>query len=198
MEGSVEDVFASGAYWREYYTSLGHENREVGEFVAEVTRKISPGGGLKILDAGCGPTLLYWGVFAAGRNELYGFDLAHANIVDTHRRIEAARAGIVDPGLIEAARHAMTLFGGTETAAERVADKARQVVGVKVADPMRPESSTWCNPALPWKRSPIGTHSIMRLLRRISCCAPAASWSWRTPRTAIAGLATVGRSRPCS
>jgi SAM-dependent methyltransferase len=138
MEGSVVDVFESGAYWREYYTSLGHENREVGRFLAEVTRKISPGGGLRILDAGCGPTLLYWGVFAAGRNELYGFDLSHANIADTHRRIEAARAGIVDGGLIEAARHALTLFGGTETAEERVADKARQVVSVKVADLSKP------------------------------------------------------------
>ena len=138
MESSVEDVFASGAYWREYYTSLGHENREVGEFLAEVTRRISPGGGLKILDAGCGPTLLYWGVFAAGRNELYGFDLAHANIVDTHRRIEAARSGIVDAGLLEAARHALALFGGPETAEERVAEKARQVVGVKVADLSNP------------------------------------------------------------
>jgi SAM-dependent methyltransferase len=138
MEGSVVDVFASGAYWREYYTSLGHENREVGEFLAEVTREISPGGGLKILDAGCGPTLLYWGVFAAGNNEVYGFDLSHANIADTHRRIEAARSGIVDGGLIEAARHALTLFGGTETAEERVADKARQVVGVKVADLSKP------------------------------------------------------------
>ena len=138
MEGSVVDVFASGAYWREYYTSLGHENREVGEFLAEVTRTISPGGGLKILDAGCGPTLLYWGVFAAGRNEHYGFDLSHANIADTHRRIESARSGIVDAGLIEAACHALTLFGGTETAAERVAEKARQVVGLKVADLSEP------------------------------------------------------------
>jgi SAM-dependent methyltransferase len=138
MEGSVVDVFASGAYWREYYTSLGHENREVGEFLAEVIGKLSPGGGLKILDAGCGPTLLYWGVFASGRNELYGFDLSYANIADTHRRIAAARAGIVEGGLIEAARHALTLFGGTETAEERVADKAQQVVGVKVADLSKP------------------------------------------------------------
>ena len=138
MEGSVVDVFASGAYWREYYTSLGHENREVGEFLAEVTREISAGGGLKILDAGCGPTLLYWSVFAAGRNELYGFDLSHANIADTHRRIAAARDGIVDAGLLEAARHALSLFGGSETAEERVADKARQVVGIKVADLSKP------------------------------------------------------------
>src|SRR5688572_32590685 len=138
MEGSVVDVFASGAYWREYYTSLGHENREVGEFLAEVTRKISPGGGLKILDAGCGPTVLYWAVFAAGRNEIYGFDLAHANIADNHRRIEAARAGVADAGLLEAARHALGLFGGSETPEERVADKARQVVGLKVADLAKP------------------------------------------------------------
>ena len=138
MQGNVEDVFASGAYWREYYASLGHENREVGEFLAEITRELSPGGGLRILDAGCGPTVLYWGVFAAGRNELYGFDLNHANIADNHRRIEAGRAGIVDAGLLEAARHAIGIFGGTQTAEELVADKARQVVGLKVADLSKP------------------------------------------------------------
>ncbi|HET6161797.1 MAG TPA: methyltransferase domain-containing protein [Dongiaceae bacterium] len=138
MQGNVEDVFESGAYWREYYASLGHENREVGEFLAEVTRKLSPGGGLRILDAGCGPTVLYWGVFVSGRNELYGFDLSHANVADNHRRIETARAGIVDAGLIEAARHALGLFGSTQTAEELVADKARQVMGLKVADLSKP------------------------------------------------------------
>ena len=138
MEGSVVDVFASGAYWRAYYTSLGQENREVGEFLAEVTRESSTGGGLRILDAGCGPTLLYWALFAAGHNELYGFDLSHANIADTHRRIAAVRTGIVDAGLLEASRHAVSLYGGIESAEERVADKARQVVGIKVADLSKP------------------------------------------------------------
>src|SRR5215475_4809904 len=104
MAGTVEDVFATGAYWREYYTSLGHENREVGEFLAELTRAFSPGGGLKILDAGCGPTVLYWSVFVAGRNTLHGFDLNASNVAQNNRAIEAARAGVVDAGLLEAAR----------------------------------------------------------------------------------------------
>ena len=47
MDGPVEDVFATGAYWSEYYTSLGHENREVGEFLAQLTRALSPTGGLR-------------------------------------------------------------------------------------------------------------------------------------------------------
>lgn len=134
MEGTVEDVFATGAYLREYYTSLGHENREVGEFLAELTRGVSPHGGLRILDAGCGPTVLYWSVFASGRNALYGFDLMASNIAQNHRCIEAARAGIVDAGLMEAARHAIDLFGLTQSPDELVAEKARDVVGLKVAN----------------------------------------------------------------
>jgi SAM-dependent methyltransferase len=134
MEGTVEDVFATGAYWREYYTSLGHENREVGEFLAELTRELSPGGGLRIIDAGCGPTVLYWSVFAPGRNSLDGFDLNASNIAHNHRCIEAACAGIMDAGLIEAARHAIGLFALTQSPEELVAEKARQVVGLKVAN----------------------------------------------------------------
>ena len=138
MPGTAEDVFATGAYWREYYASLGHENREVGEFLAELTRGLSPRGGMKILDAGCGPTLLYWGVFAAGCNELHGFDLNPSNIADDHRQIEAARAGVVDPGLLAAAHHALGISGGAETAEKLVAEKARQVIGLKVADMSKP------------------------------------------------------------
>lgn len=134
MEGTVEDVFETGAYWREYYTSLGHENREVGEFLADVTRELSPGGGLQILDAGCGPTVLYWSVFASGRNLLYGFDLNASNIAYNHRCIEAAQARIVDAGVVEAARHAIGLFALTQSPEELVAEKARQVIGLKVAD----------------------------------------------------------------
>ncbi|HEY1382019.1 MAG TPA: methyltransferase domain-containing protein [Dongiaceae bacterium] len=138
MEGTVEDVFATGAYWREYYTSLGHENREVGGFLAELTRELSPGGGLRILDAGCGPTVLYWSVFASGRNALYGFDLNASNIAHNHRCIEAARAGIIDAGLMEAARHASGLFGLTQSPEELVLEKARDVVGLKVANLAKP------------------------------------------------------------
>ena len=134
MEGAVEDVFATGAYWREYYSSLGHENREVGEFLADLTRELSPVGGLQILDAGCGPTVLYWSVFAPGHNSLYGFDLNASNIAQNHRCIEAARAGIVDAGLIEAARHALGLFALTQSPEELLAEKARDVAGLKVAN----------------------------------------------------------------
>ena len=88
----------------------------------------------KILDAGCGPAVLYWSVFASGRNMLYGFDLNASNIAHNHRCIEAALARIVDAGMIEAARHAIGVFALTQSPEELVAEKARQVVGLKVAD----------------------------------------------------------------
>jgi SAM-dependent methyltransferase len=138
MASNAKDVFASGAYWREYYSSLGHENREVGAFLAELTRAISPDGGLKMLDAGCGPALLYWAVFVAGRNDLYGFDLKHTNIADNYRQIKSARAGTMDSGLLEAARHALDVFGSTQAPEQLVADKAHQVIDLDVADLSQP------------------------------------------------------------
>ena len=134
MKSTVEDVFETGAYWREYYTSLGHENREVGEFLAELTCGLSPGGGLQILDAGCGPTVLYWSLFEAGRNLLYGFDLNASNIASNHRCIEGARLGVIDAGLTEAARHAIEILRLTRSPEEQIAQKAREVIGLKVAN----------------------------------------------------------------
>ena len=132
--GDGTDVYTSGAYWREYYTELGHENREVGDFLLEVTRSISPARSLRILDAGCGPTLLYWALFAAGRNEVDGFDLNPASIEDNWRRIEDVRRGIFDPGLIQAARHAIGKISAKLTPQELIADKAQQVRALRVAD----------------------------------------------------------------
>ena len=138
MAGDAEDVYASGAYWREYYSALGHENREVGEFLLEASGSLPAGAGLKILDAGCGPTLLYWAVFAVGRNEVHGFDLNPESISDNQRRIDQALRGVVAGGLLEAAEHAIRMQSGTATPAELVADKAAQVRSLRVADLRQP------------------------------------------------------------
>ena len=136
--GDGEDVYASGAYWREYYNALGHENREVGDFLLEATGSLPAGDGLRILDAGCGPTLLYWAVFAVGWNKVHGFDLNPASISDNRRRIDEARRGVVDAGLVEAAAHAIRVLSATVTPEQLVADKAAQVQSLKVADLSKP------------------------------------------------------------
>jgi ubiquinone/menaquinone biosynthesis C-methylase UbiE len=128
-----QDVFACGAYWREYYASLGHENREVGEFLLEAATSLSTAG-LKILDAGCGPTLLYWAAFVPGDNEVYGFDINPSNIRDNKRRMDDVKRSLFDAGLVEAARHAIRVMSASTTPEDHLAEKGRQVVTLSVAD----------------------------------------------------------------
>ena len=129
----VSDVFASGAYWREYYSSLGHENRVAGEFVLEVAPTASTNG-LKILDAGCGPTLLYWAVFVPGVNEIHGFDLNPTNIRAVAFWIEQASRGYFDDAHLEAASHALAQQSSPLTPQQHLQNKARQVRSLGVAD----------------------------------------------------------------
>lgn len=133
VPGDRQDVFASGAYWREYYSSLGHENREVGEFLLEAATSLSTAR-LKILDAGCGPTLLYWAVFIPGDDEVHGFDINRSNLQDNQRQIDDVQRGLFDAGLVEAARHAIRAMCATTTPEHHLADKARQVATLSVAD----------------------------------------------------------------
>ena len=133
-QGDSQDVFASGAYWREYYSSLGHENREVGEFLLDSARSLSTTGGLKILDAGCGPTILYWGAFLPGDNDVHGFDISPTNIRASRRCIEAAGRGEFDMGLVEAAGHALRVMGLNATPEHHLGEKARQVSALNVGD----------------------------------------------------------------
>jgi SAM-dependent methyltransferase len=130
----TQDVFASGAYWKEYYSSLGHENREVGEFLSEATMSLTEPRRLKILDAGCGPTLLYWAVFAAGSNEVHGFDISPINVQRSRACVDAALDGKFENGLLEAAAHAVQALRLAVTSEHHLVAKARQVATITVAD----------------------------------------------------------------
>lgn len=133
----AEDVFLSGAYLQEYYSSLGHENGEVGSFLLEAARSQSPTGGLKVLDAGCGPTILYWSAFLPGVNEVHGFDISPVNIAENKRRMAEVQCGVADEGLLEAASHAIRAMGVRTSPRFHLADKARQVASLRVADMTR-------------------------------------------------------------
>jgi SAM-dependent methyltransferase len=127
------DVFASGAYWREYYSSLGHENRVTGEFLLEAAPRAGEGG-LTILDAGCGPTVLYWAVFVPGANEIHGFDLNPSNIRAVECSIERASRGHFDDAHLEAAAHALARQSSPLTPQKHLQEKARQLRSLCVAD----------------------------------------------------------------
>jgi SAM-dependent methyltransferase len=129
-----EDVFASGAYWREYYAELGHENAAAGEFLYEVSAPLARAGHLRVLDAGCGPTALYWTLFVPGDNEVEGFDLNPANIASALRQIEQARQGEADAALCLAAEHAHRLFSPEESAVTHIRKKAAQIRSLTVGD----------------------------------------------------------------
>jgi SAM-dependent methyltransferase len=127
------DVFASGAYWREYYSSLGHENRVAGEFLLEAAAHDGKGG-LKILDAGCGPTVLYWAVFVPGENEIHAFDLNPSNIRAVKRSVERATRGYFDEAHLEAAAHALARQSSPLTPQKHLQQKARQLQSLCIAD----------------------------------------------------------------
>ncbi len=131
---AARDVFASGAYWREYYSSLGHENRVAGEFLLEAATPLASRGNLRILDAGCGPTVLYWAVFVPGANKIHGFDLNASNIRAVERWIERATRGQFDEAHLEAASHALARQSSPLTPQQHLQDKARQVRSLGVAD----------------------------------------------------------------
>ncbi|WP_439815110.1 methyltransferase domain-containing protein [Zavarzinia sp. CC-PAN008] len=134
------DVFASGAYWAEYYSSLGHENREAARFLHASTRiPVGQGGAPRVLDAGCGPTLLYWGVFYPDDARLSGFDLNPSGVAFTQRCVADAKAGRFDPGILDAAGFATALDGRGETAQARMAATAARVERVDLGDLTR----TW-------------------------------------------------------
>jgi SAM-dependent methyltransferase len=128
------DVFASGAYWREYYSSLGHENRVAGEFLLEAATSLAGEGNLSILDAGCGPTVLYWAVFVPGANKIHAFDLNGSNIRAVEYWIERATHGHFDEAHLEAASHALALRPAKVTPQQHLQDKACQVRSLRVAD----------------------------------------------------------------
>jgi SAM-dependent methyltransferase len=130
----VEDVFCSGAYLQEYYSTLGHENAEVGNFLLGCAKSLLPTGSLKVLDAGCGPTILYWSAFLPGVNEVHGFDINPVNIAENKRRMAEVQCGVADAGLLEAAEHAMDKMGARASARSHLADKVRQVASLRVAD----------------------------------------------------------------
>lgn len=135
--GTAQDVFASGAYWREYYSAVGHENRVAGEFLREVCAPLSDHR-LRILDAGCGPTALYWAVFLPGIHEHHGFDLNDVNIQSSRAQIEAAKQGYPAAGLLEAAQCSIGGLGLELEAARHAADKAHQFGTLRVADLSKP------------------------------------------------------------
>jgi SAM-dependent methyltransferase len=130
----VGDVFASGAYWREYYSSLGQENRVAGEFLLEAAVPLAGSVGLKILDAGCGPTVLYWAVFVPGANEIHGFDLNPNNIRAVTCWVERANHCHFDDAHLEAASHALAQQSSPLTPQQHLQAKARQVRSLRVAD----------------------------------------------------------------
>jgi SAM-dependent methyltransferase len=133
-----EDVFASGAYWREYYAEPGHENAAAGEFLCEIAASLARVRSLRVLDAGCGPTALYWSLFVPGDNQVEGFDLHPANIASALQQLEQAKRGETDSALRLAAQHALRLLRQSEPPADHIRKKAGQIRSLTVGDLTKP------------------------------------------------------------
>jgi ubiquinone/menaquinone biosynthesis C-methylase UbiE len=88
----------------------------------------------RVLDAGCGQTLLYWAVYTSGTNEIHGFDLSPDNIRSVIEQAQQLRRGVFDPALVEAAEHATNILSLATEPAEYLKSKALQLSTLKIAD----------------------------------------------------------------
>ncbi len=80
-------------YLDEYYGSLTEENRLIGEFLLAASSRLPDHPTQVALDVGCGPTLLYWGMFMAPCDVHHGLDALDSNLGAVRREIARARQG---------------------------------------------------------------------------------------------------------
>jgi len=101
--------FDINEYMSEYYSSLGQENGDAGSFLLSVNKRLPKRRNIRMLDAGCGPTLLYWLVFSPNVKECYGFDIQVDAVNFVEKQIADVAKDRFCPALIEAAQKAIYL-----------------------------------------------------------------------------------------
>ncbi len=136
----AKDFSHVGAYLDEYYDALTPENLDVGLFLRRACEGASAAGrvGSALLDAGCGPTMLYWTAFLQGFVELHGFDAREENIRYLHGLIDDAAVGRIQPRYLDlygfAAARAVPPITPVEFFAE-LAGKVRGLTSHDMNDP---------------------------------------------------------------
>ncbi len=115
-------------YLREYYDELSQENLEIGLFLKEAvadTRARFPS--LSILDAGCGPTLLYWIPFLWPFHEYHGLDYREDNIAFVADQVARGKAGDLPAYLLPVGSHTASWSGeeGPEGLYRRVCERVK-------------------------------------------------------------------------
>ena len=91
----VEAAHYLQPYLDEYYDCLTIENLEIGTFLIEATRPPTGKVYASSLDVGCGPTLLYWGLFMHPCVTHHGIDVLPTNLEAVKAEINSARNGVV-------------------------------------------------------------------------------------------------------
>lgn len=82
-------------YLDAYYGSLTEENLEIGRFLHEATRPKATGRPTCALDVGCGPTMLYWGLFVHPYDTHNGMDGLQSNLDAVQAEVIRVRNGDV-------------------------------------------------------------------------------------------------------
>lgn len=134
MQDGGEITFDMDTYMSEYYSSLGQENRDAGAFLLSVSERPPKRQTIRMLDAGCGPTLLYWFVFSPNVTECHGFDIQVGAVNFVKKQIADAIKCRFCPALIEAAQKAVYSDSSGLHAKKYLMEKSLRIQSIKVAD----------------------------------------------------------------
>lgn len=126
--------FDINEYMSEYYSSLGQENGDAGSFLLSVNKRLPKRRNIRMLDAGCGPTLLYWLVFSPNVKECYGFDIQVDAVNFVEKQIADVAKDRFCPALIEAAQKAIYLGNLDIDAKKYLMEKSLKIQSIKVAN----------------------------------------------------------------
>jgi S-adenosylmethionine/arginine decarboxylase-like enzyme/SAM-dependent methyltransferase len=134
----AREVDYLSTYMDEYYGFLNEENIMIGTFLQRSTREAAQenGGGVRLLDVGCGPSLFYWAAFQPDVSEFHGMDAREENVAYVRQVVARTAAGDIEPRYEHIAEHLAP--GENGRARQRLREQASRVVSILPHDLTKP------------------------------------------------------------
>ncbi len=98
-------------YMESFYDSLTQENLEIGMFLREASTAARAVGHKRVLDVGCGPSMLYWALFLDAAEEYHGLDVREDNMDSLRQETAEGLSGKMHPRYRDVSEHMLRMRG---------------------------------------------------------------------------------------
>ncbi len=118
-------------YLREYFEVLRQEYLDIGEFLREASAPVQDRlGPLNVLDAGCGPTMLYWAPFLWEIASYHGLDIRQDNVAFVRDMVEEGKRGVMPSWIRDPYVWAAKKYGESDVTAfyQKICERVQSLV----------------------------------------------------------------------